>query len=52
MRKKRLRKIREAEDALNVAIRAAEEKAEREGLPTEWFHISLKYLARLAREAA
>jgi hypothetical protein len=51
-RKKRLAKIRQAEDSLGWAIKAAVDYAEKENLPTEWFHLSLRYLVRLAKEAA
>ncbi len=51
-RKKRLMKIREAQDALAVAIRAAKRQAEKDDLPTAWFDEGLAYLVRLARKAA
>jgi hypothetical protein len=51
-RKKRLAKIRQAEDSLSWAIKAPEDYAEKENLPTEWFPLSLRYLVRMARNAA
>jgi hypothetical protein len=51
-RKKRLAKIIRAEDALGVAIRAAERQAAKEDLPTAWFHDALANLVKLAKEAA
>lgn len=51
-RKKRLKKIRQAQEALSFAIRAAEREAEGTDLPTAWFHDGLRYLTRLARAAA